>query len=339
MRSPITNLPCAGVGRETPAFADRSTGRQRSLRDEHLPRADTGAGLEEDVALGDELVVQRRDRLPHVDRGAHGPQRVVLVQGGDAEHRDDVVVRDLRKRAPVPLDACTNRSEIPVEHRTEQLGVQVLEQAVGVDDARGEHRDDLPGGACRRRGHRDRRRGALDPRRRPERLVLAEDRLLQLAQLVRRLDPELVDEHPTDVLVRLERIHLATAAVEREHQLRSGSLAVRLSGDEPLQVGDDVDVAAERELRVDELLARRQLELLEPRDLRPRERLEREVGERWPAKEGERAPQQLGSLCRELASRDDDLTLEADGVDLLSLEIERVPGRKRRDRLATELLP
>ena len=72
---------------------------------------------------------------------------------------------------------------------------------------------------------------------------------------------------------------------------------------------------------------------------RARERLERQVGERRPAKERERAPQQLGALGRGRASAADDLPLEAHGVDLLGVEIERVPGGQRRDRLAAELLP
>ena len=336
---PEDDLPRAGVGGKAPARRDRTTGRDRILRDEHLARVDPGTGLQEDAALGDQLVVQVGDRLPHLDRRTNGAKRVVLVHGRDAENRDEVVgSREACGRPPVPLHGGPNGREVAIEHGPEQLGIEAPELTVGVDDARDEHGHDLARGPRRRHRQLDRLPCALDAGRRAERLVLSEDRLLELPELVGGIDPELLDEHPADVLVRLERLGLPAAAVQREHQLRAGPLPVRLGRDERLEVGDNVEVPPERELRVDELLPRRELQLLEPRDLRARERLERQIGERRPAEERQCIPQLLGALGRWSVAALHDLPLEAHGVDLLGREVERIAGGQRRNRLAAELL-
>jgi hypothetical protein len=52
-----------------------------------------------------------------------------------------------------------------------------------------------------------------------ERRVLAQDRVVQAAQLRRRLDADLLDQRPPGVAVGLERLRLTPAAVQREHPL------------------------------------------------------------------------------------------------------------------------
>ena len=58
-----------------------------------------------------------------------------------------------------------------------------------------------------------------------ERPVLLEDRPLEAAQLLARLQPELVDEQAAPLLVGGERVGLAARAVEGEHQLAAQALA------------------------------------------------------------------------------------------------------------------
>ena len=65
--------------------------------------------------------------------------------------------------------------------------------------------------------------------------VLGENRLLELPQALARLDPELVGQGAAGVAVGLQRVGLAVAAVQREHQLRAQALAVRVLGDEALE--------------------------------------------------------------------------------------------------------
>jgi hypothetical protein len=120
----------------------------------------------------------------------------------------------------------------------------------------------------------------LDRRRRHERLVMAQDRRVELAQLGARLDTELPDERGPRVAVRLERVGLAAAAVERQQQVRAQPLAQRMLGDERLELRDQRPLAPERELGLDALLPRDQTQLLEPLDVDARKRLELEVRER-----------------------------------------------------------
>ena len=72
----------------------------------------------------------------------------------------------------------------------------------------------------RRRGQRA---DAWEPRRRGRRVdrgVVGEDRVVEVVELGARFDPELLDEDLAGVAVGLQRVGLAAAAVEREHQLR-----------------------------------------------------------------------------------------------------------------------
>ena len=57
---------------------------------------------------------------------------------------------------------------------------------------------------------------------------MGEDRLVEVVQLGARLDPELLDEDLAGVAVGLQRVGLAAAAVQREHQLRVQPLAPRV---------------------------------------------------------------------------------------------------------------
>ena len=74
------------------------------------------------------------------------------------------------------------------------------------------------------------------PGRQLERRLVAQHGLLQPAQVRARLEPELVDQRAPRVGVGLERLRLATAAVQREHQLRAQPLAQRVARDERAQL-------------------------------------------------------------------------------------------------------
>ena len=118
-------------------------------------------------------------------------------------------------------------------------------------------------------------------------LVLLEDRPLEPPQLLPRLEPELLVEQAAAGLVDGERLGLAAAAVEREHELAAQALAQRVLADEPLQLGHELRVAAELEVGVDPLLERGEPLLLEAGALGACERRV-ELGERRPAPERER---------------------------------------------------
>ena len=84
--------------------------------------------------------------------------------------------------------------------------------------------------------------------------MLLENALVQRPQRLARLDPELVDEHAAPGGERVERLGLASRAVQGEHQLAAKTLTQGMLRDERLQLGDDLVVATEREPRVEVIL-------------------------------------------------------------------------------------
>ena len=119
---------------------------------------------------------------------------------------------------------------------------------------------------------------------------------LEPLQALARLQPELLGERQAALLVDVQRLGLAVRAVEREHELAAQPLAQRMPRDERLELADELGVAAEREIGLDPLFERRELQLVEARDLRLCERLVGEVGKRRGRARG-RAPARSSSAA------------------------------------------
>ena len=81
--------------------------------------------------------------------------------------------------------------------------------------------------------------------------VLAQHRLLEPSQLLARLQSELSGEQLSRSPVRSERVRLALAAVEREHELAPESLAQRVLGNQRFQLAHKLGVEPEVELCLD----------------------------------------------------------------------------------------
>ena len=162
--------------------------------------------------------------------------------------------------------------------------------------------------------------------------ILVQDRVLQRAQLRAGLDAEVAGEHAARVLVGVERLRLAPAAVEREHELGDEPLARRMLGDEPAQLRDQLRVAAGGRVGLDARLQRGELLLLEPGDLGGGERLVRQVGERRPAPHVLRLAQErrglLGLARGERAAAALDQLVEAFGVELAGVDAQPVARRR-----------
>ena len=90
---------------------------------------------------------------------------------------------------------------------------------------------------------------------------------LEPLELGAGLEPELLDERGAGAAVGVERLGLAAGAVEGEHQVGVQALAVRVLGDQRLQLGDHGAVAAEREVELQPVLERGQAQAVEPRAL------------------------------------------------------------------------
>ncbi|HEY7692075.1 MAG TPA: cupin domain-containing protein [Gaiellaceae bacterium] len=172
--------------------------------------------------------------------------------------------------------------------------------------------------------------------------VLAENGAFELAQLRRRLDPELVERRPRR-LVGVQRLFLATGAVEREHLLPPKGLAERMLGDQSLQPAQQGVVTTERELGVAEQLDGVQPPLLQPFPPALRQRLGGEIRERRPLPERERLAQatrgSVGPAGTQLSLGLRDQRLEPLEVELAGLEHDPVAGAAGLDPLRPEGLP
>ena len=102
----------------------------------------------------------------------------------------------------------------------------------------------------------------------------------ELLQLRSRIDSELLHQDVASSAIRLERIRLPPRSVEREYVLRPEPFAIRLLGDRPFELGYQVVVPSERELRVVEKLERVDTAVVESRRLGLGDRLATQVGQR-----------------------------------------------------------
>ena len=160
--------------------------------------------------------------------------------------------------------------------------------------------------------------------------IVGEDHRLEPAQLRAGLEPELVDQEPAALAHHLERVRLASGAVERQHQLPAQPLAQRVLGHERAQLADQVDRLAAGELGREPLLDRLQPQLLQARDLALGELVEAMVGQRRAAPQRERDASCAAARVGRRARRQQ--RLEAAAVDRLALDLQRVARRAPADR-------
>ncbi len=168
--------------------------------------------------------------------------------------------------------------------------------------------------------------------------ILPQHLPLELLQLRRRVEAELVGEREPRRPVDLERLGLPAAAIERDHQLAAQPLAERVRGDQRLELADERRVPAQRELGVDPLLERCNAQLVQPRRFAPRELLLVEIGERRTAPEGERLGQERRPRGRVRAEGGRQQPFEAVGVDSFRLERQPVARSLRQHDVAAERL-
>ncbi len=123
---------------------------------------------------------------------------------------------------------------------------------------------------------------------------MLEDRLLEGAQRRGGGEPELGGQAAAVAVVGGKRLGLAVAAVQREHLLAAQALASGMVGDELGELGDDLGVAAEREVGIDAVLGGAQAAILQAGRGGSDGVLVREILQGRPAPECERVGQQRG---------------------------------------------
>ena len=129
---------------------------------------------------------------------------------------------------------------------------------------------------------------------------MAEDLPLQLGEEGARLETELVVQHLPAAPVHLERVRVAAGAVERDHELAAELFTQGVFGDAFLQLGHELGVVTELQLRLDPLFGRGEAELLQAGDLELGPFLVLELLERPSTPQRERAFQGEDRLVRVL---------------------------------------
>src|SRR5580765_545816 len=165
--------------------------------------------------------------------------------------------------------------------------------------------------------------------------------MLEPLERLTRIEPELV-QRSSSITISPQLICLTAGAVEREHQPTAQPLPVRMLGDQRLQLADQLQVAAEREIGLDPPLQRRQPEILQASRFRTCKRLVPDVGQRrtTPAPERltEDAPRPPGSTLREQQAALLEKTLEPLSIEAARGEVEHVSGRARLEQVPAERL-
>jgi hypothetical protein len=165
--------------------------------------------------------------------------------------------------------------------------------------------------------------------------VLGEDGRLEPLQFGAWLDPELTDQHLASARDGLQRLGLAPGSVQGDHKLAPPPLAERLLPDHGLELGDQLTCISGSEPRIDQILARRASQLLEPVAFGRAEARVPVALVCGAAPEIERLPEQRFGfprvpLIEEAVSIAGEL-LERDRVDLMSGDSERVAASARED--------
>ena len=121
---------------------------------------------------------------------------------------------------------------------------------------------------------------------------LLQDRLMQVTQLSARIDPQILLKDPPQLAERAEGLRLPPVAVKRDHQLAPPPFTQRTTGHQGLKAAHHFVVAAQRELRIEQILQRRLAQLLKPQRFRSRERAAGELGQRRAPPQAQGPPQQ-----------------------------------------------
>ncbi len=167
--------------------------------------------------------------------------------------------------------------------------------------------------------------------------VQDQDLLLDAAELGAGIDAQLVVQHLAGVVEGLQRLGLAPAAVQRDHQQPAHALAQRVLRDERGQLGHGLLVAAQVEQAFGALFRGGRPQLGETDPLGRGER-PRHPGERGPVPFTQRGlqrrdrPGQVPGRTQPAATLQ--AALEDDGVHLARVHAQHVPGARRRQDLA-----
>src|SRR5829696_7338602 len=140
------------------------------VADYHLPGVDTSTQGEPHTPRRLKLGVQLFKRAAKLAGAPHGPQRVVLVQPGDAEDRQHGVPDELLDSAAVPGKHLSRAVVVAGDHLPERLRVEPLAEPSGFHEITEDDCDGLADFSAR--GSRRQGRPATKTEPGPRRIVL-----------------------------------------------------------------------------------------------------------------------------------------------------------------------
>ncbi len=130
------DLPVSGRLLQARGRVDRVAGRERapcpSRAGHHRSGVDARPDRQPHTEFGKQLPGQDGDRVVQLVSRPHGPQRVILMHHGDAEHGEHRVADELLDRPAVTLDGRARHREVTAQHPAKGLRVQLLAHRRGA---------------------------------------------------------------------------------------------------------------------------------------------------------------------------------------------------------------
>ena len=262
----------------------------------------------------DPPVQRRRKGVDRVAEGGQEPAEHGLGRGGRAGHPveldEELAVRVGRRQLMSNTDGQCGLSDAAFtgDHRGPQAGLtgsgtqdrdQFRNLGAPTDKIRRRRRQvrrSRPAPRCRRRivGHRWHHSWQGD---RSRHAIPGQDRLVQRPQGWARLDTQLLDQHLAALAEDGNRLGLAVAAEERQHQLAAKWLSGRVPTDQARELRHQLIVAAAPQIHVNPVLQDGQVQLVEPGRLAG-EQVAGDAGQGRTTPQRQRRAQHLGGLVQ-----------------------------------------
>lgn len=165
--------------------------------------------------------------------------------------------------------------------------------------------------------------------------LVAQDRLLELLELLAGLETELLVEECSGAPIGGERIGLPLCSVEGEHQVMPQPFAVRVLAEEAFELIDQAAILAEAEIRLDPIFDRGHAKVLQALRLRPQRAIVAVASKRIASPELKGATQPRGgatgrSAFERLMALSHE-ALETSHIHVVGLDFERVTHGATRD--------
>jgi len=161
-------------------------------------------------------------------------------------------------------------------------------------------------------------------RRQPQRRIVAQHLLVQLAQLGAGIDAQFLARVAMEPPIRDQRVDPTRRPVLGQHQQAEQPLPERMIVDQPAQLADHLGVPAQLQVGRDPLFHGDQPQLV---DVGLAGLLQLRAGQHRAAPQVQRLPEQLGPLGRRPTAGVADQPLGPMQVDQLGLHLEHVAGR------------